>query len=495
MTTDPRLSIGTQATAAGADAVRAALDGLRPVVRVEPALPPLAANAAGALLSMLLRVHPHTELEGDAVCGPNPWEANRLTEIMDILGPVRPEASIRYLRDLVITVGRTRPGDLAVGGDDWNVALGTEPFPARSTATGLGIQAGAAFAAAEVLKRALIPLGLIAVRLPDHFRWNLVDHRMAPVAIDPVLGAPPPLLMAAAGSVNSSAAAQIMGFGAETSVTVVDPDDFDPARNPYRYPAAVPGVRGPKADWVAGMLRSGGWRGTARPGDIAGWVTSTPRPGFDGILISSVDSVDGRADVADVLARTTLSAGVDGLALHLQRENALGEAACPYCDFVSAGHPITQIEQWAGLTGLNAARVAVLITGTPLTEADVALVVASGRVSQDAAPDLVGRRLSDLIGRVYAEAAVPIAGADPIRVSAPFVSWIAGTLIAAEVAKAAAGLCLIDRRADVDMSGLPPGGVRRLPQDPTGRCLCASPWRRRAAQVLYGGRRSPTVVM
>ncbi len=486
MTTDPRLSIGTQATAAGADTVRTALDGLRPVVRVERTLPPLAANAAGALLSILLRMHPHTELEGDAACGPNPWGAIRLAEIVDILGPVRPEASVHHLRDVVITVGRTRPGDLAVGGDDWNVAFGAEPLPVHSAATGLGIQAGAAFAAAEVLKLALIPLGLVAVRLPDHFRWNLVDHRMAPVAIDRTLGAPPPLVMAAAGSVNSSAAAQIMGFGAGTSVTVVDPDDFDPARNPYRYPAAVPEVRGPKADWVATMLRSSGWRAMARPGDIAGWVQSMPQPGFQGILISSVDSVDGRADVADVLARTTLSAGVDGLALHLQHESALDEAACPYCDFVSAGHPITQIEQWAGLTGLSAARAAVLITGVPLTEADVALVVAAGRVSQDAAPGLVGRRLNDLIGRVYAEAAVPIAGADPVRVSAPFVSWIAGTLIAAEVAKAAAGLSLIDRRADLDMSGVPPGAVRRLPRDPTGRCLCASPWRRRAAQVLYG---------
>jgi hypothetical protein len=491
MTTDPRLSIGTQATAAGAGAVREALDGLRPVVRVEPTLPPLAANAAGALLSILLRVHPHTELEGDAECGPNPWGAIRLAEIVDMLGPVRPEASMRHFRDVVITVGQTRPGDLAVGGDDWNVALGAEPLPVRSAGIGLGIHAGAAFAAAEVLKLALIPLGLVAVRLPDHFRWNLIDHRMAPVALDHALGVPPPLLMAAAGSVNSSAAAQIMGFGAGTSVTVVDPDDFDPVRNPYRYPAAVPGVHGPKADWVAEMLRSGGWRATARPGDVAGWVTSMPRPGFDGILISSVDSVDGRADVADVLARTTLSAGVDGLALHLQHESALGEAACPYCDFVSAGHPITQIEQWAGLTGLGAARVAVLIAGTPLTEADVALVVAAGCVSQDAAPDLVGRRLNDLIGRVYAEAAVPIAGADPIRVSAPFVSWIAGTLIAAEVAKAAAGLPLIDRRADLDMSGVPPGAVRRLPRDPTGRCLCASPWRRRAARALYRPGRTP----
>lgn len=486
MSIDPRLGIGTQATAAGADAVRAALDGLRPVVRVESTLPPLAANAAGALLSMLLRVHPHTELEGDAVCGPNPWGASRLADIMNILGPVRPLASMSHLRDVVITVGRTRPGDLALGGDDWNVAVDTEPLPVRSVATGLGIQAGAAFAAAEVLKLALTPLGLVAVHLPDHFRWNLIDHRMASVAIDSALGIPPPLLMAAAGSVNSSAAAQIMGFGAGTSVTVVDPDDFDPARNPYRYPAAVPGVRGQKADWVAEMLRFGGWRAAACPGDIAGWVTSMPQPGFDGILISSVDSVDGRADVADVLARTTLSAGVDGLALHLQHESALGETACPYCDFVSVGHPITQIEQWAGLTGLSAARIAVLIAGTTLTEADVAFVVAAGYVSQGAAPDLVGRRLNDLIGRIYAEATVPIAGADPIRVSAPFVSWIAGTLIAAEVAKAAAGLPLIDRRAELDMSGVPPGAVRRLPRDPAGRCLCASPWRRRAAQALYG---------
>jgi hypothetical protein len=350
----------------------------------------------------------------------------------------------------------------------------------------LGIQAGVAFAAAEALKLALTPLGLVAVCLPDAFRWNLIDHRLTRVAIEAVLGRPPPLLMAAAGSVNSSAAAQMMGIGRGASVNVVDPDTFDSARNPYRYPAATPDVHGAKAEWVAEMLRRGGWAATASGGDIADWVKSSPRPGFDGILISSVDSVDGRADVADVLARTTLSVGVDGLALHVQHESALSESACPFCDFISAGHPITQVDQIARLTGLGAARVAVLIEGATLTEADLSLVVAAGHVNQDIAPNLVGRRVHDLIGRIYAEATVPVAGADPVRVSAPFVSWLAGTLIAAEVAKAATGLPLVDRRVDLDLSGLPQGAVRRLPRDPTGCCLCASPWRRRTVRALYG---------
>jgi hypothetical protein len=84
---------------------------------------------------------------------------------------------------------------------------------------------------------------------------------------------------------------------------------------------------------------------------------------------------------------------------------------------------------------------------------------------------------------------VPAAGSEPVLVSAPCVSWMAGVLATSEVAKAAAGLPLVDRRVDLDLSGLPLGAVRRLPRDRSGRCLCAPPFRQRAAHRLYGDQR------
>jgi hypothetical protein len=159
------------------------------------------------------------------------------------------------------------------------------------------------------------------------------------------------------------------------TAVMVDPDMFDQRRNPYRYPAALPTTTGSKAAWVAGILRDGGWSVRAEPVDVAMWATNQPAPGFAGIAVSSVDRVDARADVADVLARTTLSLGVAGLALHLQREHPADDAACPYCQFVAVGHPITQMQQIADLTGLPLGRVVELIDGAQLTGGDVAIAI------------------------------------------------------------------------------------------------------------------------
>ena len=56
---------------------------------------------------------------------------------------------------------------------------------------------------------------------------------------------------------------------------------------------------------------------------------------------------------------------------------------------------------------------------------------------------------------------------------------------AVEVAKATCGVRMIDRRVELDMSGVPTGAVGRRERDQSGRCTCASPWRRRAAAILY----------
>jgi hypothetical protein len=484
--TDPRITIGLQQTPAAAEPVAAALDSIRPVVRVAGQLHPPAAAAAAALVSMLARIHPHTTIDGDAPVGPSPWAAGTVQAVMAGLDGVRPAATRPPEQDFVIGVGTSGPADLWVGGDDWTVLLGRHEQPIGTGSTGYGIQAAAALAAAEALKVTLGPLGFIHRSVGERFVWNLIDHRLQPAPVAPVAGPPPPLVLFGAGSVNSSAAAMLAMLPCAGMAVVVDPDVFDQRRNPYRYPAALPTTMGDKAGWVAGILRGGGWTARAEPVDVATWMTSQPAPGFAGIALSSVDRVDARADVADVLAHTTLSLGVAGLALHVQREHPADDAACPYCQYMAVGHPITQVQQIADMTGLLLGRVVELIEGAPLTEGDVAIAIGAGWISAAAGADLVGRRIDDLVQGGYAEASVPAAGSEPVMVSAPCVSWMAGVLAASEVAKAAAGLPLVDRRVDLDLSGLPFGAVRRLPRDRSGRCLCGSPFRQRAARRLYG---------
>lgn len=488
--TGMRLAVGTDHTSAAAEAVLRALDEVRIIVRVPNGADPFTAAAASALISMVGRLHAHVELDGDAMPGPNPWAASTVGDLLGRVGSQRPVSTADPVRDLVIGVGA--PGDLCIGGDDWTARIGPDQSAARGVGSGLGLHAAAAFAAAETFKRALGPLGMVGV--PAEFEWDLLTYRLGHGDGPGFVHAPEPLLFAAAGSVNSSAAGQMMGLTIPGTAIVVDPDVFDAVRNPYRYPAATDTTEGDKAGWVAQMLSAAGWDTTGHQLGISDWACAQLGPGFDGIVLSSVDSVPGRADVADVLARTTLSAGVHGLRLHVQSEHCFDEFACPNCDFVEEGAPITQVQVVADMTGLDLARAAALLQGDVLSAADMAIVVQAGKLAAAVADALVGRRVHDLLGRLYAEASVPAAEAgDPVRVSAPFVSWIAGTLLAVEVAKRMTGVPMVDRRVDLDMAGVPSGAVGRRLRDPRGRCTCVSPWRRRAAQQLYVSTRAAAV--
>lgn len=479
---DLRIALGIGTTSAAADRVSEALDEVRVVVRLAPGLDPHAAAAAAALMSMLARLHAHVVVDGDAACVTNPWGANEVADVLRNVAAHRPEPARDPARDVVVAVGPV-PGDICIGGGDWSVIVGPHPSPAVAGWTGLGLQAAAAFAGAEVFKRAVSPLGMASV--PCDFGWDLLSHSYAPSVAAERPRSCSPLLFAGAGSVNSSAAAQLMGVDLEGEALVVDHDSFDPTRNPYRYPASTSATDGPKATWVSDLLRTGGWRSTGIDNQIAEWVTAQPNPGFDGIVVSSVDSLSGRADVADLLARTTLSAGVHGLRLHVQREHCFDDFACPNCDFVDEGDPLTQVQVIADATGLPLPRVADLVRGADLTGDDVAIVVATGRLPHDAGARLVGRRINDLVGRLYAEASISVPDqTQPVTVSAPFVSWLTGTLLAAEVVKSTLSTGMIDRRVDLDLAGVPSGAVGRRSRDASGRCTCHSPWRRRTAASL-----------
>lgn len=472
-----RITIGAQQTPAAANQVAAALDDVRIIVRVAPGLDPIAAVAAGALVSMVSRVHHHVEIDGDALMAPNPWGASHIGQILDALTAHRPEAAADHRTDLVIAVGNTR-GDVGLGGDDWTARIG-EPSQAAAVRFGFGLQAAAAFGAAEALKSALAPIGMIVV--PARFEWDLLTHTYGHSEPPGGTGQPGDLMFAGGGSVNSSAAAVLMPAPGGGRAIVADPDTFDATKNPYRYPAARSATTGAKAAWVAEMLAQAGWVASGVPIDIATWVQTQVHPGFDGTVVSSVDSIPGRADVADVLAKTTLSVGVEGLALHVQREHCYDDYACPNCDFADEGAPITQAQVYADATGIEPNRVAALLDGALISDGDVDAIARAGKLSAPA--DLLGRRLADVIARVYAEAIVPV-GTDHVSVSAPFVSWMAGTLLAVEISKPGIGATQIDRRVDLDMAGVPTGAVGRRPRNASGHCTCASPWRRRATGTL-----------
>jgi hypothetical protein len=487
---DPRLSFGLGVVPGTGDAVLGALDGIRPVIRVGAGLDSRAATAAGSLYSMLLRLFPHTVIEGNAALGANPWGATSLGDLVRLLAGARPAPTRGPDRDLIIGVGADVGGaSLWMGGNDWTADIGPSPRSISGGRFGLGLQAAAALVVAEITKVALGPLGMRHYSVGDGVVWNLADYRLRPapdmpdheaVALDTVFFG--------TGSVGSSAAGVLICTDdVRGSAVLVDRDTFDPTRNTYRYPASLGSEAGPKATWVKGLLTAAGWTANDLVGSASDWVRSQAEPGFTGIAVSSVDRADSRLQVADALAATTLSVGVDGLGLHIQREHVFDDLACPYCDFVSLAPPMGQIDSLAELLKLPKPRVArLLLEGDMLTPADIAIVAAAGRIRADRAEELVGRRIEDLIRRTYAEISIPTDAAAPTAVSATYVPWMGGVLIAAELTKVALGLQMVDRRVDLDLSGVPLEGVRRQPRATSRNCICASPHRRRWATRLYG---------
>jgi hypothetical protein len=477
---DPRVSLAAAVPAASAELVLESLDRIRPIVRIG-ANEPAAANAAASLLAMLSRVFAHTTLDGNASLGGNPWAAPTLAHLETALASVRPAPVRAPEVDLVIAIGAGAVGaDWWVGGDDWTAAVSRQPVAVRARALSLGLQAAAALAVGEAVKPVLAALGLSTVSTDGELVWNLVNYRCEK-ATDLISDHPsrPDVAVLGCGSVGTSFGA-VLSF--EESVTgscvAVDGDSFDPTRNPYRYPALRGSESASKAAWMAALLKAAGWESGSMEMSVGEWVASRDEPGFAGIAVASVDDRSGRMEVTDLLAETTLSVGVGGLALHLEREHLGDGYACPFCEYVSLAPASTQAGVFAAATGLDIARVLQLQEGGALSLQDVATSVASGHLRAEQAESMVGRRLADLVRAGYAEASVAATGG-AIRVAAPQVSWLAGLLPAAEVVKSALGLPLIDRRVDIDLAGLPTGFVRSVPADKSGRCLCASPWRNR----------------
>jgi hypothetical protein len=250
---------------------------------------------------MLVRVHPHTVLEGDAAMGPNPWGVEALADLPNRIATCRPTPTLDPTKDIVIGAGTDVSGaELWLGGDDWTALAGPEPAPMTPNEHAFGVHAAAALTAGEVMKRVLGPLGMINVPMTAPLVWNLLDYRLAAAgSIAPSTFRSLEVAVFGAGSVGSSAVGLLIcDPGATGIAVVVDPDSFDPSRNPYRYPASTGAEMGSKSDWVAGLLSKAGWTASACCQGVAEWTRSQVAPGWSGIVLSSVDRVDGRLDVA-----------------------------------------------------------------------------------------------------------------------------------------------------------------------------------------------------
>jgi hypothetical protein len=525
---DPRLrllgtgvtdSLSVTRTDTTAAVVLRRLDETEVVVAVASDADDRSRVAAAAFVTMVARLVPRVRIRSEEELPLNWWQATSWANLLDRLDAVRPVTDLPAQRRITVGFGVLEPGcDIYVGGGDWNVVISDRPVPLEAeNEHGLGIHAAACFAISQILIKLLGEFGFPGVEVAGMVETNLIDHGLYRInkckltSVDLFTRLPAAFL--GVGSVGTSAIALLAtvcspmlnpassmagATAAALELTAVDKDEFDPNRNPFRYPALLGGETGKKATGMVDRLRELGLSATASDNDVAGWNLALAEPGWKGVVISSVDTLTGRLDVADVLGERTLSAGVSGTELHVQWEGFADGLACPFCDFVRATPPMTQAGVYAEITGIPVSRILALLQDGALIEAsDVEMAIASGRVPPHRRDALVGAPLSDLIRQAYAEAEIrpqgdPSAGAaEVVAVASPQVSWFTGTLVAAELVKHLLGLPTLDQRVDIDVAGLPAGAVRRPLADSTGTCICHSGVRRRWHRMLYGPSSTP----
>ncbi|MBO1754835.1 hypothetical protein [Allobranchiibius sp. CTAmp26] len=525
---DPRLRLLGSQTVGGpqesAIQVLHRLDETEVCVAVAADANDAARVAVAAFVTMIARLVPRVvvvDSSGDGRLPNNWWQAASWADLLHRLTPVRPVTDLPATRQISVGFGVVQPVcDVYVGGGDWNVVLADYPVVLEIGAIhGFGLHAAGCLAVSQVLIKVLADLGFPGVEVSGSVETNLIDHRLCLVD-DPDLPVTHPTAgfdvarigFLGVGSVGTSAVALLAtasspmlngsavagALAAALEVTAVDKDVFDPDRNPYRYPALLGGETGKKSTEMVKRLLQLGLTAEAHDTDVSTWNTNKKEPGWHGVVISSVDTLSGRLDVADVLSKATLSAGVSGTELHVQWERFADGFACPFCDFVRAEPPLTQAGVYSQVTGIPIPRVlALLQDGAVLEASDVDMAITAGRVPAPRRDALVSAPLSDLIRQAYAEAEMRPQGGDAgadaasgdsdvVAVASPQVSWFAGTLIAAELVKHMLGLPTVDRRVDLDVAGLPAGIVRRPHADSTGTCICHSGVRRRWYRRMYG---------
>jgi hypothetical protein len=480
VTADPRLAllddIGTDGAAAD---LLERFDSTAVVIDTDPEHPDLAlsiANLAARLWSNVRVVG-----KGGAIdvplfgSGPISEVADRLVRATTYGTPSTPTTQ------LVVAVGASATSaNLRVTADEWSVRLSGSTISSLGGAPGPATTAAASLVVAELFR--LTAPELPGVRLgAETFEWNLVDYGLTLTRIRPSAAIVEATCFGA-GSVGSSFVLAMILSRAGGDIHLVD-DDLLQVRNRLRYPLWIGPRQGSKVRWIAEVADGGPLRIHPQHARAADHIDRLER--FPPLAISAVDSGEARRDIADALARETLNAGVDGLRFHVSRHRFNDGCACVYCPYLDVAPPMSQVNVYTELTGLDASRAIQLLNGERLTEHDVRTMTAAGRLGTDDSQDLVGGRIEDVArARLYAAAAIP--GASGVAVSAPFVSALAGAILAAEAIKTPMSDLVLDRRVDIDLSGWPTGFKSRPPQDTTGRCLCRSVLRQDAYREAWG---------
>ena len=235
------------------------------------------------------------------------------------------------------------------------------------------------------------------------------------------------------------------------------------------------------------------------------FVAGRPREATLPLTLSAVDSVASRREIQDAIPIDVIDAacGTEQISCSVHRTD---DGPCIYCLHVATVLDATRIKYRliAQATGFPEAAVAPLhVARAPLTMQHVRSIEEHRRMHGDAVregafDDYIGKPLEVLYRDkfLYGEALVATGGGGRAAVAAPFITALAGFMLASEALKACAGDTYLPYRLG------PSGGIGTMyREDPwrtpidrliskparweTHECLCRSPLRQRLLRERY----------
>ncbi len=461
------------------------------------------------LVDLLGRVFPRLDVAIDptapAVAGlppgaPTIGERVEAVRRRSPLPPVPPAAPT-----LTVHVGGgSPPADLYVDASEWQSYLGQTPSrlaaPRRDSA--VGAMTAACRAGARVLALLLAPLRA-APALADTYASALTYRTGTDPLADPV---PPSIgtlddLLAGAGSVGG-AAVYTMAFEPDLagSLVVCDPQHLE-ATNPYRSILATADAASQtvaKATEARDALAHHTLlRVDPHVRTVADWEAAQPAQPRLPVVLVAVDSREAREAIQDSLPLEVVNAAAapDLVAVSGHRTGTGPCMCCLHMAEVLDGHTIRN-RLIAAQTGIDQRIVNELrVQARPLDEHTLRQIEGHRGLRTGALDLYRGRTLDDLNAAelLYGESVVETSSGTRVAVASPFVTALAGALLAGEAFKRAT--------PDLASYALGPTGpgiqYRENPETPkhgyldsvTARapaCLCRSVRRLRILAELHG---------
>ena len=199
-----------------------------------------------------------------------------------------------------------------------------------------------------------------------------------------------------------------------------------------------------------------------------------------GLLLSPVDSEEGRRALARMLPRRVINAATGGTTVTVSTHGFADGKACLHCLYLPDPRERSREEIMAEEMGLDLATVQRLVeTNEPVGPELVAQVERHQGLALGSLQGYIGLPVNSLHAKaVCGDAGVNLSASNVIA-PLPFISAAAGILLAAELVKSGhpeLGPYALDNYFRLDTFRRPNPAFRRTcSQEPSGRCICWDP--------------------